>query len=105
MEIFTTSITHLPEILIAVMSVLGGQKGFELYRKKRYSNGGRDRRSSQNHNSFCQSDKDFISGCFKDQTKEMVLTKKNDRLELVGELGKIIRDEGKDTREAIRSLK
>ena len=105
MEALLNSITHLPEILSAVVMVLGGQKGFEIYKKKRYSNGGRDRRSSQNHNSFCQSDRNFIEGCFKDQTKEMVLTKKIDRLDLVVELGDIIRSEGKDTREVIRSLK
>ena len=102
MELLISSITHLPEILSAVVMVLGGQKGYEIYKRKRYSNGGRDRRSG---NSFCTSDKEFIEGCFKDQTKEMVLTKKNDRLELVVELGGIIRDEGKDTREAIRSLR
>jgi len=39
-EILTTSITHLPEILIAVMTVLGSQKGYEIYRRKRHSNGG-----------------------------------------------------------------
>ena len=105
MEALLNSITHLPEILSAVVMVLGGQKGFEIYKRKRYSNGGRDRRSSQSHNSFCQGDKDFIEGCFKDQTKEMVLTKKIDRLDLVVELGDIIRSEGKDTREVIRSLK
>lgn len=105
MEIFTTSIAHLPEILVAVMTVLGGQKCFVIYKRKKWSNGGRDRRSSQGSNSFCQGDKDFIEGCFKNQTREMTLTKKNDRLELVSELGGIIRTEGKDTREAIRSLR
>ena len=89
MELLVNSITHLPEILSAVFMVLGGQKGFEIYKRKRYSNGGRDRRSG---NSFCTSDKEFIEGCFKDQTREMVLTKKNDRLELFGEFGKISRE-------------
>ena len=104
MDIFT-SITHLPEIMIAVMSVLGGQKGFEIYKRKRWSNGGRDRRSSHGGNSLSQGDKEFIADCFKTQTKEMVLTTKNGHLNLVVELGGIIRGEGKDTREAIRVLR
>ena len=92
--------SSLAEIITAVVVVLSGQKGFEVYKRKKHSNGGHDRRSG---NSFCQSDKDFIENCFKDQTKEMILTKKNDRLELVAQLGGIIRDEGRATREAIRS--
>ena len=105
MEILTTGLTHLPEIVASVMLVLGGQKGYEIYRKKKWSNGGRDRRSSQGGNSLSQGDKEFIAGCFKTQTKEITLTKRNDSLELVAELGGIIRDDGKDTREAIRALR
>ncbi|MEK0326912.1 MAG: hypothetical protein QQN63_14540 [Nitrosopumilus sp.] len=106
MEIFTTSITHLPEILIAVMTVLGGQKGYEIYRRKRYSNGGHDRRSSSgSSNSFCQGDKDFIQGCFQDQTKMLGASMENDRLKLIMGLEKVIRKEGEDTRVVVRSLK
>ena len=86
--------SSLAEIITAVVVVLSGQKGFEVYKRKKHSNGGHDRRSG---NSFCQSDKDFIENCFN------FLTKKNDRLELVAQLGGIIRDEGRATREAIRS--
>ena len=103
MEILTTSITHLPEILIAVMTVLGGQKGYEIYKRKKWSNGGRDRRSSQGSNSFCQSDRDFIKGCFENQTKEMGMAMKNDRLVLVGELKDFIRSDGESTRVAVRA--
>ena len=105
MEILTTGLTHLPEIVASVMLVLGGKKGYEIYRKKKGSNGGRDRRSSQGGNSLSQGDKEFIADCFKTQTKEMVLTTKNGHLNLVVELGGIIRGEGKDTREAIRVLR
>ena len=101
MELFSFA-----EIVTAVMLVLGGQKGFEIYKRKKHSNGGRDRRSSSgNHNSFSASDKEFIENCFKVQTKEMVLTKKSDRLELVANIGDIIRDEGKSMRETVRSLR
>ncbi|HEC64852.1 MAG TPA: hypothetical protein ENI23_06150 [bacterium] len=104
MEFLTTSITHLPEILVAVMTVLGGQKGYEIYRRKRYSNGGRDRRSgSGNHNSFSKGDKDFIESCFKDQTKELGMSMKNDRLVLVGDLKDFIRTDGESTRTAVRA--
>ncbi|KKK95104.1 hypothetical protein LCGC14_2676170 [marine sediment metagenome] len=103
MEILMTSITHLPEILLAVMTVLGGQKGYEVYRKKKWSNGGRDRRSSiMVNNSFCQSDRDFIKGCFENQTKEMGMAMKNDRLVLIGELKDFIRSDGESTRVAVR---
>ena len=89
----------LVEILTAVTIVLGGQKGFEVYKKKRFSNGGRDRRSSSG-NSLAQSDKDFIGSCFKDQTKDM----ENDRLKLVITLSDIVREESGKTRSAMRSI-
>ena len=106
MEIFTTSIMHLPEILIAVMTVLGGQKGFEIYRRKRYSNGGRDRRSnSGSSNSFCQSDKDFIAGCFESQTRELGTSMENDRLKLMIGFKEVVQTEGEKTRVVVRSSK
>ena len=103
MEILTTSLTHLPEIVTAVIMVLGSQKGVELYKKKRFSNGRHDRRSSQGNNSFCQSDKDFIEGCFKNQTKSTVSALETNHLKLVVDLGDIIRKEGESTRIAVRS--
>jgi len=103
-EFLTTSITHLPELIVTVMTVLGGQKGFEIYKRKRYSNGGNDRRShSGNHNSFSKSDKEFIEGCFKNQSKEASMDMKTSRLELVMELGDVIRKEGEKTRTVVRS--
>jgi len=102
-EILMTSITHLPEIIIAVVTVLGGQKGYEIYKRKKFYNGGRDRRSSQGSNSFCQSDRDFIKGCFENQTKEMGMAMKNDRLVLVGDLKDFIRSDGESTRVAVRA--
>ena len=87
------------EIITAVVMVLSGQKGFEVYKKKRFSNGGRDRRSSSG-NSLAQSDKDFIGSCFKDQTKDM----ENDRLKLVMTLSAIVREENGKTRSAMRSI-
>ncbi len=103
MEIITTSIAHLPEIISTVIFVLGGQKGFEFYKKKRYLNGGHNRRSNSSNNSFSTSDKEFIKSCFTDHSKESALTMKNSRLELVVELGQIIRDEGDRTRVAVRT--
>ena len=98
------SVRHFPEIIAAVIMVLGGQKGFEIYKKKRHSNGGNDRRSSSgNHNSFSASDKEFIEGCFKNQTKEMGMSMENDRLVLVGELKDFIRSDGENTRTAVRA--
>ncbi len=91
---------HFPEILSAVALVLGGQKGFELYQRKKFANGnGRDRRS----NSFCESDKTFIRECFSTHSKELGLTLKSDRLELTSDLKDFIRNDGESTRTAVRA--
>jgi len=82
----------LIEIITAVVMVLGGQKGFEIYKRKRHSNGGHDRRSNPGNNSFADSDKEFIKGCFENQT-----------LKLVMELGKVVRTEGEKTRGVVRA--
>ncbi len=96
---------HLPEIATTIAMILGWQKGYEFYKKKKYSNGGRDRRSNSgavNH-SFCQNDKDFIESCFKEHSREAAQNMKISRLELVTDLGQIIRDEGDRTRVVVRS--
>ena len=99
---------HLPEIAVTIIMLLSGQKGFEFYKRKRYAHGGRDRRSISGsnsvHNSFAQSDKDFIASCFSNQTRESATNAKINRLELVTELGEIIRSEGDSTRETVRSM-
>ena len=79
------------EIMTAVVLVLSGQKGFEVYKRRKWSNGngGHDRRKS---NSFADSDKEFIKGCFENQT-----------LKLVMELGKVVRTEGEKTRGVVRA--
>lgn len=88
------------EIMTAVVMVLGTQKGYEVYKRKKFANGnGHERR----RNSFADSDKDFIQGCFETQTKEMGLTMKNDRLELAKEFKEIIQTEGEKTRSTVRS--
>ena len=84
----------LIEIITAVVMVLGGQKGFEIYKRKRHSNGGHDRRSNPGNNSFADSDKEFIKGCFENQT-----------LKLVMELGKVVRTEGEKIRGVVRASK
>lgn len=90
----------LAEILMAVIMVLGGQKGFEIYKRKRFANGnGHERR----RNSFADSDKEFIRGCFEDQTKELGMGMKADRLELVMEIGRVVRNEGEKTRSVVRA--
>ena len=101
MELLTNSITHLPEILSAVVMVLGGQKGYEVYKRKKYSNGGRDRRNGSN--SFSQSDKDFIESCFKNQVDGMGLQVKTARLELMIGIKEVIQTEGEKTRVTVRA--
>ena len=92
---------HLPEILSAVVMVLGGQKGYEIYKRKKHSNSGHDRRNG--NNSFAQSDKDFIETCFKNQTNEIGLQTKNDRLELMIGIKEVIQTEGEKTRSVVRA--
>lgn len=88
------------EIILAVVMVLGGQKGLEVYHRKKHANGnGRERRK----NSFADSDKDFIRGCFKDQTKEIGSEMRNDRLELMIGLKEMVQSEGEKTRVAVRA--
>ena len=99
MELLATGLAHLPEIVASVMIVLGGQKGYEVYKRKRFANGGHDRRKG---NSFAESDKEFIQKCFVDQTRSMASVMKLDRLELIVELGDVIRDDGDKTRTAVR---
>ena len=101
MELLVSSLTHLPEIVTAVVMVLGGQRGYEVYKRKRFSNGGHDRRRG---NSFAESDKEFIRGCLVDQTRSMKLLLETDRLELVVKLGDVIRDDGEKTRTAVRGV-
>jgi hypothetical protein len=99
MELFSFA-----EIIMAVAMVLGGQKGFEIYKRKRHSNGRHDRRSSsERSNSLAQADRDFIQECFKDQTREMGLAMKSDRLELVMNIEKAVRSEGEKTRTVVRA--
>jgi len=100
MEVIAASLSHLPEIVGSVVLVLGGQKGFEVYKRKRFSNGNHDRRKG---NSFADSDKDFIRGCLIDQTRALASVMKVDRLELVVDLGDVIRSDGEKTRTAVRA--
>ena len=88
------------EIITAVVLVLGGQKGFEIYQRKRFENGNSKERR---RNSFADSDKEFLKGCFEDQTKEMGTGMETDRLKLVMSLEKVIRNEGEKTRSVVRS--
>ncbi len=91
------------EILTAVVMVLGGQKGYEVYKRKQYKNGTRRDRRNGGGNSFSDSDKDFVRECFDIHTKEITLLRKNDRLELVSELKDFIRHDGESTRTAVRA--
>ena len=88
------------EIILAVVMVLGGQKGLEVYHRKKHANGnGHERR----RNSFADSDKDFIRECFENQTKELGKSMETSDLKLVLEFGKVIRNEGEKTRSVVRS--
>ena len=91
----------LTEIMTAVVMVLGGQKGFELYKRKRFANGnGHERR----RNSFADSDKEFIRECFSNQTEKMGMTMENDRLKLIMGFKEVVQKEGEKTRSMVRSL-
>ena len=90
----------LAEIVTAVVAVLGTQKGYEIYKRKKFANGnGHERR----RNSFADSDKDFIRGCFDDQTEKMGTATENERLKLIIGLKEIIQQEGEKTRGVVRS--
>lgn len=89
----------LPEILAAVALFFTGQKGLDFYKKKKYANGGGDRR----HNHFSDSDKSFIRNCFEDQTEKMGLAMKSDRLELLRLIEAAVRTEGENTRGVVRA--
>jgi len=90
----------LAEIMTAVVLVLGGQKGFEVYKRKRFANGnGHERR----RNSFADSDKEFLRECFENQTKELGKSTETSDLKLAMEFGKIVRSEGEKTRSVVRS--
>jgi hypothetical protein len=92
------------EIITAVAMVLGGQKGYEIYKRKRHSNGRHDRRSgSRENNSFADSDKSFIQGCFEDQTDKMGTLMENDRLKLMIGFKEVVQKEGEKTRSVVRA--
>ncbi|KKL14001.1 hypothetical protein LCGC14_2520120 [marine sediment metagenome] len=93
----------LIEIITAVVMVLGGQKGFEIYKRKRHSNGGHDRRSNPGNNSFADSDKEFIKGCFDSHAEKMGLSMESDRLKLMIGFKEVVRTEGEKTRGVVRS--
>ena len=98
MEFLTESMTHIPEILSAVVMVLGSLKGYDMYQRKKHSNGSHDRRS----NTFAESDKVFIRDVISDQTEKMGLEMRNDRLELMIGLKEVVQTEGEKTRNAVR---
>ncbi len=96
--------TSLAEIMTAVVMVLGTQKGYEVYKRKRFEgrNGGAE--PERRRHSLADSDKVFIRGCFEDQTKSMGLVMENDRLKLVKQLEDSMRADGEKTRVVVRSL-
>ena len=92
---------HFPEIFSAVVMSLGSLKGYEIYQRKKYINGGKhDRRNGSN--SFSESDKKFVRECFEQQSKELGLVMKTDRLEFAADLKDFIRNDGENTRTAVR---
>ncbi len=90
------------EIITAVVLVLSGQKGFEFIKRKRFANGnGHERR----RNSFADSDKEFIKGCFENQTKELGKSTENDRLKLMIGFKEVVQTEGEKTRTVVRAVR
>ena len=90
----------LIEIMTAVVLVLSGQKGFEFVKRKRFANGnGHERR----RNSFADSDKEFIKGCFDSHAEKMGLSMESDRLKLMIGFKEVVQKEGEKTRTVVRS--
>jgi len=88
------------QVMTAVGMVLGGQKGMEIYKRRRFANGNGgnpDRRK----NSLSELDKEFIKGCF----GSLDLVMKNNQLEFGKDLEEAIRYEGEQTRTVVRSLR
>ena len=88
------------QIMTAVGMVLGGQKGMEIYKRKRFANGNGGQDPDRRRNSLSIVDKEFIRGCFNSLEQSM----ENDRLKTCRDLEEAIRDEGKETRIVVRSL-
>ena len=89
------------QILTAVGMVLGGQKGMEIYKRKRFANGNGGQDPDRRRNSLSNVDKEFIRSCF----NSLELSIENDRLKICRDLGGAIQDEGEKTRVVVRSLK
>lgn len=94
-------IISVAEIFTAIVMVLGGQRGFAMYNRKRFLNGrpGSDRRrESGSFSGMSSSDKDFIKTCFDSLGMQLA----NDRLLQTKEITEAIRTEGAATRIAVR---
>lgn len=91
------------EILTAVAMVLGGQQGFELYKRRRILNGNSDdrRRNPGSNGGLSSSDKEFIRSCFDNLGMQIT----NGRMQQTRDLEAAIRAEGSATRVAVRDEK
>ena len=87
--------TNIAELILVIAGWVGANKGLEAWKRHRFSNGnGLERR----RNSFSESDKSFISGCFDSLEKTLEIG----RLSLFQDLSKTIREESQATRTAVR---
>lgn len=90
--------TSFGEIVLAIVGVLGTQKGYEIYKRKRHANGnGTERRST----TLSHGDRVFFSGLF----DKLQLGMENDRLKLVNSVEAAIRTEGEKTRTVVRAVR
>ncbi len=89
---------HIFEVFTAVAMFLGGQKGMEFYKRRRFLNG--NGTGDMRKNSLSPSDKDFVKDCF----SSLELAQENDRLKLSRDLADVIRVEANSTRDMIRSI-
>ena len=89
----------LVQTLLAIGGVLGGQKGLEIYRRKKLAKGNGEYELRKN--SLSSSDKEFIKGCFDSMSKDLEIG----RLGLARDITAAVQHEGEATRVVVRSLK
>jgi hypothetical protein len=93
-------LTAFAQVMVAIFGVLGGQKGMEMYKRRRFANGNGGANPDRRKNSLSTEDKEFIKGCFGSLEKGM----ENDRLKICMTLEEAIRREGEQTRVVVRSI-
>lgn len=92
-------LVSIAELLAVVGGVLGGQKGLEVYRRRKLRNGNGD--FELRKNSLSMTDREFIKECFSSLEKDLRIG----RLQLADDLRGVMQKEGETIRVAVRSLR